>query len=303
MTNRTRGVMLALVTAVISGVAVFVNKYAVGAITPPLVFTATKNSIVGLVIVSLLLMTRKVGLLKKLKKDEIIKLVAIAVVGGAIPFYLFFTGLSQISAINGALIHKSLVLWVALLAIPLLKERLSLWQVAAVGLLFSSNLVVGGFSGFVFIQGELMVLVATMLWAVENVIAKKVLATVDPDIVTGARMGLGSVILLVAAQVKYPGALLQVTAMNSMQWVWMVLTVVTLLGYTMSWYRALRVAPATLVTSVLVLATLVTNMLSAIFVTHAWTGGMLVQALMILVGVGMFVALGRKKEVSETVEV
>lgn len=303
MTNRTRGVMLALVTAVISGVAVFVNKYAVGAITPPLVFTATKNSIVGLVIVSLLLMTRKVGLLKKLKKDEIIKLVAIAVVGGAIPFYLFFTGLSQISAINGALIHKSLVLWVALLAIPLLKERLSLWQVAAVGLLFSSNLVVGGFSGFVFSQGELMVLVATMLWAVENVIAKKVLATVDPDIVTGARMGLGSVILLVAAQVKYPGALLQVTAMNSMQWVWMVLTVVTLLGYTMSWYRALRVAPATLVTSVLVLATLVTNMLSAIFVTHAWTGGMLVQALMILVGVGMFVALGRKKEVSETVEV
>lgn len=286
MTVQTKGVWLAVITAVISGVANYVNKFAVAAIKPPLVFTAVKNSLVGMVIISLLLVSRKRGLIRQLKRNEIIRLIAIAVVGGTVPFYLFFTGLSQIPAVNGALIHKSLVLWVALLAVPFLKEKLSLWQVGAVGLLFSSNLVVGGFKGFQFSQGEMMVLVATLFWAIENVIAKKTLKTVDPDIVTAARMGLGSLILLVAAQLRHPQALAQILTMTSTQWMWMVLTTLILLGYVMSWYRALKLAPAVLVTSVLVLATLVTNLLTAIE-TKVWNGQMLLQAG--IVGVGLVV--------------
>ncbi len=284
-----KGVYYALVTAVISGVAVFVNKFAVGVITPPLMFTATKNVGVGLLVLGLLVVSTKWKKIKELKRDEVVKLGLIGAVGGSIPFYLFFTGLSQIPAINAALIHKSLVLWVALLAIPLLKERLSVWQVGAIGLLYSSNLIVGGFDGFGFSRGELMVLMATMLWAVENVIAKKILSTVDPDIVVGARMGLGSVLLLVAAGVTNPGSLAQVFAMSGTQMFWMVTTMATLLVYTMSWYRALKLAPATWVATVLVGATVVTNVLSAVFVTHQWTLQMGVQAGLIVMGVGVFV--------------
>lgn len=286
--DRKKGVKFALMTALISGVAIFVNKFAVGAITPPLVFTATKNAGVGLLLIGLLLAAKKWGMVKKLRKGELVKLSLIGVIGGALPFYLFFTGLSQIPAINAALIHKSLVLWVALLAIPLLKEKLSFWQIGAIGVLYSSNLVVGGFNGFGFSTGELMVLGATMLWAVENVIAKKTLSTVDPDIVTGARMGFGAVILLAAAQLKHPGSLVQVFSLSGMQWVWMLATMATLLGYVMSWYRALKYAPATLVAAVLVGATVVTNLLSAVFVTNTWTGTMGVQALIVAVGLSVF---------------
>ncbi|MFC1751505.1 DMT family transporter [Pseudomonadota bacterium] len=289
MSNTQKGIGYALGTALISGVAVFVNKFAVGAITPPLVFTATKNVGVGLLIVGLLLATAKWKKVKELKRDEVLKLGLIGVIGGAVPFYLFFTGLSQIPAINAALIHKSLVFWVALLAIPLLREKLSMWQIGAIGLLYSSNLVVGGFNGFGFSTGELMVLGATMLWAVENVIAKKVLAKVDPDIVTGARMGLGSVILIIAAQVTSPGSLVQVFSLTGTQMFWLVATMATLLGYVMTWYRALKLAPATLVATVLVGATVITNVLSAVFITHKWTGQMGIQAGMIVLGIGIFV--------------
>ena len=82
----------------------------------------------------------------------------------------------------------------AIFGLTYLKEKLSSLQIMAIALLFASNLLIGGFKGFTFSTGELMVLAATIFWAVENIIAKKVLEGVDPDIVVGARMGLGSLI-------------------------------------------------------------------------------------------------------------
>jgi drug/metabolite transporter (DMT)-like permease len=302
MNNRNKGLVLALVTMVVSGVSVFVNKFAVGAITPPLVFTAVKNTGVGLLVLSLLLVTRKMKQIRKLKKSEVIKLIAIGVVGGSLPFYLFFTGLSQIPAVNAALIHKSLVLWVALLAIPLLKEKLSMLQIGVIGLLFSSNLVVGGFGGFSFSTGELMVLGATLFWAVENVIAKKVLENVDADIVTGARMGLGSLILLGASVVAHPASLAGIFTMSGNQWMWMIVTAAALMAYVSSWYRALKFAPATLVATVLVGSTVITNLLSAVFVTHALPQQILVQAGLVVVGLGVFISESITKKIKVGIE-
>lgn len=294
MTRRNKGLMLALVTMIVSGISVFVNKFAVGAITPPLVFAAVKNMGVGLLILAILIGSRKIRQIRQLEKNELIKLIGIGVIGGALPFYLFFTGLAQIPAVNAALIHKSLVLWVALMAIPLLKEKLSMVQIGAIGLLFSSNLVVGGFGGFFYSTGELMVLGATLLWAVENVIAKKVLERVDAEIVTGARMGLGSMILLGAAAVMHPESLGQVLNMSGMQWFWMIVTAMALFTYVFSWYKALQLAPAILVTTVLVGSTVITNLLSAVFVTHALPQQVIVQAALIVVGLGLFVWEARK---------
>ncbi|MGI5827743.1 MAG: DMT family transporter [Patescibacteria group bacterium] len=297
--KHTKAIALALTTMVISGIAIFINKFAVSAIKPPLVFTATKNLGVGLFIVSVLFLTKKWQCIKKLTKREVKNLVLIGVIGGSLPFYLFFEGLSKASAVNAALIHKTLVLWVALLALPLLKEKLTKIQVLAVGVLFASNLVIGGFKGFEFSQGELMVLGATILWAVENVIAKKTLKTVDPDIVVGARMGFGTVILLAAASFVYPASLTQIGSLTLTQSLWLGVSAVTLAGYVMSWYRALKLASATLVTSILVGSTLITNLLSAMFVTHTWTKDMTLQAGLIILGVVLLISQKVKPEARE----
>ncbi len=292
--NVTKGIYLALLTAFISGIAIFINKFAVTAIQPPVMFTAVKNAGVGILILSLLLASRKWKLVKKLTRRELIYLFLIGIIGGSIPFYLYFTGLTQIPAANAAIIHKSLVIWVALMAIPLLKEKMSALQIFGVILLFGANLLVGGFAGFTFLEGEFLILIATIFWAIENVLAKKILPTVDPDIVTAARMGFGSIILMLAAGITAPAALAKSLSLTSTQWFFMIITIATLLGYVMTWYRALKYAPATTVTSVLVASTLVTNVLSAIFITHTWTVLMGIQAVLMIMGIALFLFTTKK---------
>lgn len=295
----TKGIYLAVATAFISGLSNFVNKIAVTSINPPLVFTAEKNAIVGLLIVGILIASWKWKKIKDLTRKEIIYLAAIGVIGGSLPFYLFFQGLSQIPAITGAMIHKTLFIWVAILAVPFLKEKISKWQILAVVLLFAANFIIGGIVPVKLSTGSLMVLAATMLWAVENILAKKILPKVDPDIVVAARMGIGSLILLGASVVVAPVALSKSIFMTQSQWFWMAITVALLLGYTMTWYRALKLAPATTVAAVLVSATLITNILSAIFITHVWNLALGIQVFLTTTGIGLFWFISKREAPSK----
>lgn len=211
-------------------------------------------------------------------------MLAIGIIGGAVPFYLFFTGLSQIPAINANIIQKSLILWVTILAIPLLKERISKTQGFAVLLLFAGNLMIGGFKGLEFSKGELMVLCATLFWAAETIFVKKILNSVDSDIVAAARMGLGSLILITASAISAPSDLSNIGSLTPVQGFWVAITSITLFGYVNCWYKALKYAPAISVSATLVSATLVTNILSAVFITHTWNAVLIYQG--ILIGLG-----------------
>ncbi len=288
------GIYLALITAVISGFSNFANKFAVDIIKPPLIFTSTKNFGVGLLLIGILLISAKWKKLKYLTRKDYLILGLIGIVGGSIPFYLFFTGLSMVPAINAVLINKTLVFWVALLAIPLLKEKLSRLQFVAVILIFLGNLTIGGFKGFSFSEGEMFILIATLLWAVETVLARRILSRIDPDIVAGARMGFGSLLLLLSAVFVAPHALAKSMILTPTQWFWFLLTMFLLLGYVMSWYRALKYAPAIVVTSVLTVATLITNILSVIFITHTWTLILSPQTVWLVFGLSIFWLTTRK---------
>lgn len=289
MNKLFKGIQLALLTAFISGFSIFINKFAVDSIKPALTFTASKNIMVAVMIISLLIITKKWRQILSLKKDQAIKLFIIAVIGGSLPFYLFFTGLSQTSAINAAILQKTLVIWVAIIAIPFLKEKLSAVQILAIGVLFGSNIMIGGFRGFSYSQGELMILAATILWAIETVIAKRVLNKVDADIVTGARMGIGSLILFSLSLITNPKTISSIVSLNSNQWFWLLLTALSLFAYVSIWYRSLKLAPATTVTAVLVISTLVTNLLSAIFISHSWKLQLTQQGILMILGISLLI--------------
>ncbi|HWS48976.1 MAG TPA: DMT family transporter [Candidatus Methanoperedens sp.] len=276
--NKNKGIYLALLTALISGVSIFVNKFAVHAIKQPLVFTFVKNSGVAILLMAVLVLGSKWKEVLKLNKKDLGKMFLVGVIGGSIPFYLFFTGLSSTPAVNGAIIHKTLVIWVAMLAIPFLKEKISFKRAALVAMLFAANVMVGGFKGFKFSQGEFLILLATLFWAVETIIVKKALKNIDPVILVSARMGIGAIVLLVMSVILEPVALGKALSLNTSQWFWLVLTMLTLFGYVTTWYTALKYAPAVTVMTILVGSTLVTNILSAIFVTHSFNTLMVAQA-------------------------
>ncbi len=284
-------IVLALTTAFISGTNNFLTKIAVTAVKDPIAYTFLKNAIVGVLLIGIILLAKKWQEIKSLNRTQAIQLLAISVIGGSLPFLLYFTGLSMIPAINAAFIHKTLFIWVALLAVPFLKERIGSMQAAALGLLLAGNLVMG-IPKINFGTGELLVLAATLLWAIENVIAKKALSSLSSLTVSGARMALGSIVILIVVATQ--GKLGLLTGLNIAQWGWTMLTSLLLLGYVLTWYTALKYAPASLVASLLVPAVFVTNTLNAVFITHTITQPQLINGAFLMLGTLLLIFSFRK---------
>ncbi|MDI6734121.1 MAG: DMT family transporter [Patescibacteria group bacterium] len=285
--------ILALAAALVSGTNNFLTKIATTSVGDPIIYTTLKNSIVALILFGLILGFKKWPEIRNATKKQTLKLIAIGIIGGSIPFALYFTGLSQTNAINAALIHKTLFLWVFIFAIPFLKERLSKLQIFGVAIIFTANLFIGGFAGFKFNIGELMILGATILWAIENIIAKKTLQEFSSQTVAAARMILGSLVLFLFLLVRNGSAVFSFS-LNNEQWTWTIITSILLFGYVTLWYGALKYAPATYVAVLLVPATLITNILSSIFVTHVFDGRSVLTVLLYIIGYSIFIVSAGK---------
>lgn len=256
-----KGVLLAFLTATISGIAIFYSKIAIAKI-PPLILTTSRNFYVGLIFFLYFILTKKINQLKTLKRDQSVLLLLIGLIGGALPFYLFFTGLAMINPQTANLIHKTLFIWVTFLAVIFLKEKLSLGYLIGFILIFISQFLIGKPS-FSFGKGEFFVLLATWLWAIENIIAKKVLKKVESEIVGLFRMGIGSIILLSAIFIS--GQQKQLFSLNQSQLLTIFIGGTILFFYVFSWYKALKYAPVSLVTLILTFSTVVGNFLSGAF--------------------------------------
>ena len=172
-------------------------------------------------------------------------------IGGAVPFVLFFEGLAVATSTDAAFIHKTLVVWVAAGAAIVLRERLRPAHLLAIALLVVGHVVVSGgvtLSGAG--RGEALILAATLLWAVEVLVVKRLLATVPARYLAVVRMLGGSVVLLGWLAVR--GDLGALAGFSSGQWWWLAATGTTLAAFVSLWYRALAAAPAIDVTAVLV---------------------------------------------------
>lgn len=277
---------------IISGVSVFVNKFAVTAMKDPMLFATLKNGLVAAGLMGVVILLGKLQEIRSLSRQQWLRLLAIGVIGGALPFALFFIGLAQTAAVNGAFIHKTLFLWVALMAVPLLKERMVWQQWVGVAIVFIGNIFIGGFIGFKFNLGELMILSATILWAVENIIAKKTLTDISSTTVAAARMVIGSVLLI--GYIALSSSFAPLFTMSASQWGWTVLTAFFLSSYVLTWYAALSRAPATFVATLLVPATVITNILSAIFITHTLKSQDLISACIYVAGVLVIIFFANK---------
>ena len=265
--TRRTGILLALATAVVSGFAVFLNSYGVKAFGNPTAYTTAKNVVSALVLLAVVAVglraTSGVRLTWPRSTGQWWALGAIGVLGGSVPFVLFFEGLARASSPQAAFLHKTLVLWVAVLAVVFLSERLQWGHWLAIGFLLVGQVgLLGGFPDSVGTP-EALILGATLMWAVEVIVAKRLLgAAVSSWTVGLARMGLGSVALIGWVAVR--GDLGLLTSMDAGQLGWVLLTGVLLAGYVGTWFAALQRARAVDVTAVLVLAVPITAALDSV---------------------------------------
>lgn len=264
--RRQVGIALALGAAVISGVSVYLNAMAVRAFGDPVLYTTIKNSIAAILLVSLALAwtTRRssAGFTQPRSARQVIGLGIVGLFGGGVAFVLFFEGLARTSASSAGFIQKTLVLWVAILAVTFLRERFGVAHVAAIALLLAGQIVAsGGLALPALNTGETLIFIATLLWAVEVIVAKRLLAGLSPLTVASARMGIGGIALV--AFTLATGHLASLGSLGASQWAWVLLTGVILTLYVATWFAALARAQATDVTAVLVFGAVITAVLSS----------------------------------------
>lgn len=260
----TSGVRYALAAAVVSGGAVFVNGLAVRRFDDPTVYTTAKNLIAGAILTCVLLAWRRSEPTAAPPSASVrMRLALVALIGGAVPFVLFFEGLSRATSTNAAFIHKTLVIWVAIGAAAVLSERVTAVHAGAIGLLLAGHLVLGGQPPIGLGTGEIMILTATLLWAAEVLVVKRLLGDVPPGVAAATRMAGGSALLVMWLVVR--GDIAGLGRFTVQQWGWLVLTGVTLSIFVGTWYRALALAPAIDVTAILVLGAVITGLLNSGF--------------------------------------
>lgn len=294
--EQKKGLLLVLLTALVSGFSIFANSFAVKGFNP-LAFTFLKNAAVAVLLFSLIMLLRQFPSLKTLPKKQWAKLALIGLVGGAIPFLLFFQALSLSTAVTAGFIHKTLFIWATLFAFLFLKEKISRSFIAAAFLLLAGNALLFGITSFGL--PEVLILAATVLWAAESTLSKHALKSLPGNTVAFARMFFGSLFIL--AFLILTGQAAPALSLSPEQAQWVALSSIFLLAYVFTYYNGLRLLPVHKATSMLLIAQPITALLSLAFLgkpitpEQAFGFLLIVAGLFLAVGLGFFLNAARSK--------
>lgn len=278
-----KGIQFALLTALISGISVFLNSIGVS-LGDPFVYTTIKNSLVAVFIISGIFLFGKRKEISSLTLNQWKDLAIIGVIGGAVPFLLFFYGLSIGTAGSTSFIYRSLFIVSAVLGTLWLKENIDLRYIIGAAMIFIGNLFLLK-GNFVFGLGEALVLLATLFWAVEYSYSKKTLQTISPTILAFGRMAIGSFILL--GFIFVTGKFGQILTAKSESYGWALVASVFLLGFVLSWYNALKHTTLSKASAIFVLGGPITAILQIIFTNKVFSFNEGLGLLLIVIGVGI----------------
>ncbi len=288
-----QGVVLVFVAALVSGVSTFVNFYAVKG-TDSDAFVTVRNVVTAAFLVPVALVGART-LRAPLRRVDWGRLAVIGLIGGAIPFLLFFRGIELATAAGGAatatFAYRTLFLMATIFGIVFLGERFQ-WRVtAAAALILGGNLLLLSLVSPLWTNGTAYVLAATLLWAGEYTLSRRVMRDLPSRTVALGRMGFGACFLVgylaLTAQVGSAAAL------TGGQWEWVLISAVLLTAFVGVWYAGLQQVEVGVATSVLVLGFPVTFLLSVTLQGSAFTFAQLAGA--VVVAAGVVLAVGRSQ--------
>ncbi len=279
--DNKKGLLFVFFTALISGFSIFVNKFGISGINP-YIFTFAKNLVVAVLLFSVVLFFKY---FKELSKSQWWKLVVIGFFGGSVPFLLFFKGLSMTSGAMAAFIHKTMFVFVAVLAFVFLKEKLNKGILVGGVLLLAGNLLLLRLKFFSFGVGDLLVLAATLFWAVEFTISKHALKDIKSEVVAFGRMGFGSLFILLFLIFSGNAS----GSLSLVQLAWVMITSVFLFFFVFTWYTGLKYVKVSTAACILLLGSPITTLLSFAFLGSSITVMQGIGMILIAAGIGVVV--------------
>lgn len=285
-----RGYLLVFCTAAISGVSIYINKFGVGLFKNPYLFTFLKNFFVAIFLSCLFLLLKDSKRLKAISIKDWLLLILIGLIGGSIPFLLFFKGLSLTSSAEASFIHKTMFIFTAILAGLFLKEKIGLRFLFGALILLFANLILLKKLPPQLNFGNFLIFLATLLWAVENTISKYLLKNLEGRDVAWGRMFFGSIFIL--AYLALTGQLLPIFTLSIKQIEWVLVTSIFLAGYVLTWYSGLKQIPLHEATAILLIGSPITTFLNFLSKSKIPTNEIL-SGLLIILGILLILYLKR----------
>ena len=268
------GTTAAIITAVISGFAIPLNKIFVVDLDP-IVFAAIRALIVGAVFLAMSYAFHRDDLNLGRNKTKGFKslpwayLLAIGLIGGCFAFMLFFSGLQLTDVGRAAFIHKTLPIWVTMFAYFLLREYVHRKQVFAMLIMllgvFFIIITPPNFNMFLLpiTLGDMLVLIATILWALEAIIARHaMLKNYHHFFISFGRMFFGGIFLFGA--VVLLGRAPALFAIQPYQFVNILISTAVLFGYVFFWYTSIHYIRVSKAATLLLLAPVI-SLLAGVF--------------------------------------
>ncbi len=284
------GISFALLTAVVSGFAVFINAFGAKSFDP-FGYTLLKNAIAAAALFGAIAFLSKFSAIRRLTPKNLGRLAFVGIIGGGIPFMLFFYGLSIGSAAAGGFIYRLLFVFTAIISVLLLRQTLDRKYAFGAVLAIVGNLILLSLGKFAFGLGELCVLAATIMWAFEWTFTKKFLEgedAIDGDVLAFGRFGCG--IATMAVILALTGRLGTALAFSADEITWSLVAGGLLFLFATFWYRSLKHTTPANATAILALAGPITTLLNFAFLSKM--PGIYEIAGLGLIAIGMVVAVG-----------
>lgn len=258
MKNENRGVILAIAAAIVSGMAIPANKFFEVNLDPA-VFTAVRAVIIGIVFFFIASYQAK----KQNRHFRSVPwryLLAIAIIGGAAAFLLYFTGLKLTTAGRAAfLYHSVLTISTVLFAAAFLNERINgkmaialLIMLAGVVTLYVSQVPQSRLWSDPSL-GDTLVIAASVLWGAEYVISKSAIGLGETNfVISFARMFFGGLVLF--GFVVISGNLGQLLSLTLQAWINIFASTLLLFADVLFWYWSIMYINVSKATMLLLIA-------------------------------------------------
>lgn len=222
--------------------------------------------------------------------NSLLATLSVGVLQTAAVMGLMFWALQTITAGEAAILLFTNPIWVAALAPIFLAERLSVVRIVGLILGIVGVALALGAHSLSALQGDLLVLLASLAWAASTVITKRLHAGMNPWWLNFWQMLVGALVLLAAAALlhqSWPGHL------SPLNWAWFLWLAIP--GSTFSfglWFTALRQGGAATTSSYLFLVPLFSVLLAHLILHERF---LLVQLLGgILIGLALYLVNGTR---------
>ncbi len=211
MKIKTKRLLLATVFSFIWAALVIVDKYALNKGIDPLPFAYQRLLVASAISLLPLLALKTAGKrstissIKSLKKQDILRLSGVGMIGGGLGAIAMFYGLKYSTTTNYGFLIKTTVVFSILLAYIFLKEDLTKKKaICTVALLLGAYFISTGGKTLIPHFGDIIILLAAFLYSSANVIAKPLLKKHSPEINTAFRSFFGALIILIFSSFTVP---------------------------------------------------------------------------------------------------